>query len=257
MSKQSFKEVTVISYETVSPNILRLSLQGAGLKDFPEECESGYIKLLFTAQGKTNIGSIPDGQRPVMRTYTIRRFDPINAIIEVDFVKHITDDIHCGFAARWAMNARVGDKISISGPGMLKDIDRNADWFFFIADMTALPALSVKLQTLPKNALGYAVIKVASKQDIQALKAPKDINITWLVDDSSLEYTCKALPWLTGQVAVWCACEFDSMRSLRQYFNNERLVSRDCIYISSYWKQGVSEDGHKVLKRQDAEALAI
>ncbi|MDF4604042.1 siderophore-interacting protein, partial [Vibrio parahaemolyticus] len=25
-------------------------------------------------------------------------------------------------------------------------------------------------------------------------------------------------------------------------------------YISSYWKQGVSEDGHKVIKREDAES---
>ncbi len=48
--------------------------------------------------------------------------------------------------------------------------------------------------------------------------------------------------------------EFDSMRALRQYFRNEKEVDRENIYISSYWKQGVSEDGHKVIKREDAES---
>ncbi len=52
---------------------------------------------------------------------------------------------------------------------------------------------------------------------------------------------------------MWCACEFDDMRALRDYFRNQRNVEHDRIYISSYWKNGVSEDGHKVLKRQYLE----
>jgi NADPH-dependent ferric siderophore reductase len=44
------------------------------------------------------------------------------------------------------------------------------------------------------------------------------------------------------------------MRALRQYFRNEKEVDRENIYISSYWKKGVSEDGHKVIKREDAES---
>jgi NADPH-dependent ferric siderophore reductase len=43
------------------------------------------------------------------------------------------------------------------------------------------------------------------------------------------------------------------MRALRQYFRNEKQVKRENIYISSYWKLGVSEDGHKTIKQQDAE----
>jgi NADPH-dependent ferric siderophore reductase len=43
------------------------------------------------------------------------------------------------------------------------------------------------------------------------------------------------------------------MRALRQYFRNEKEVERGNIYISSYWKKGVSEEGHKVIKQQDAQ----
>ncbi|NVJ56308.1 MAG: siderophore-interacting protein, partial [Vibrionaceae bacterium] len=39
----------------------------------------------------------------------------------------------------------------------------------------------------------------------------------------------------------------------RQYLRNDKQVKRENIYISSYWKQGVSEDGHKVIKQQDAK----
>ncbi|EGU61267.1 utilization protein for catechol-siderophore, partial [Vibrio nigripulchritudo ATCC 27043] len=55
---------------------------------------------------------------------------------------------------------------------------------------------------------------------------------------------------------VWCATEFSTMRQLRKYFRNEREVERDEIYISSYWKQGRTEDQHKIDKRKDAEEQA-
>ena len=62
----------------------------------------------------------------------------------------------------------------------------------------------------------------------------------------------KVLPWFSGVVSVWGACEFDDMRALRGYFRNEKEVQKDKIYISSYWKSDGPEDGHKVIKREDA-----
>lgn len=253
MKKPSPRQVTIRSTETITPNMQRITLHSDALSEFPANCEGSYIKLLFTPVGGTDLATLSDDERPVMRTYTIRKFDPVSAQIEVDFVKHITDDMQCGFAARWAMNAQVGDTISIAGPGSIQDMNMEADWFFMTADMTALPALSAKIRRLPAEAKGYAVIKVISEQDIQPIEAPQGFEVKWIFEGEQLPDVVRALPWLEGRVSVWCACEFDSMRSLRQYFRNEQQVERENIYISSYWKQGVAEDGHKVIKRQDAE----
>ena len=251
--KPSPKQVTVIATETITPNMQRITLQSPELSEFPANCEGGYIKLLFTPRGETEIKALAEGERPVMRTYTIRRFNPQDGTIEVDFVRHITHDLQCGFAARWALKVAVGETIFIAGPGTIQDMTTEADWFFMVADMTALPALSAKVRHLPEESKGYAVIKVLSEQDIQSISVPSNLQVKWIYADDSLEQAVRELPWLDGTASVWCACEFDSMRALRQYFRNEKEVDRENIYISSYWKQGVSEDGHKAIKQQDAQ----
>lgn len=242
---------TVISTQTISPNMQRLILQGDFLADFPSDCEGGYIKLLFNEQGGTDLSTVPEGVRPVMRTYTIRRFFKDNKAIEVDFVRHISKDNASGFASRWAMAAQVGDQIEIRGPGSISALNLEADWFLLAADMTALPALSVKAKALPENAKGYAVIKVVHPDDIQALELPSGIELHWITGE--LGEAVRNLAWLKGQASAWVACEFDEMRQLRQYLRNDKALERDFIYISSYWKKGVSEDGHKALKHQDAQ----
>lgn len=256
MKKPAAKRVNVVSTQLVTPNMQRVVFSGEALGEFPANCEGGYIKFLFTPQGGTDIESLGDDTRPVMRTYSIRRFDPLAQQIEVDFVRHPTLDQSCGFASRWADIAKAGDSIHIVGPGLMQDMNCEADWFFMAADMTALPALSAMVQKLPHHAQGYAVIKVASEADIQPLNAPTNMKVIWLYQDDDLTETVRELPWLDGTASVWCACEFDAMRALRQYFRNERQVERENIYISSYWKQGVTEDGHKVIKQQDAKEQA-
>ncbi|MGP8308820.1 siderophore-interacting protein [Vibrio sp. YIC-376] len=248
------KELVVTHTETITPNMQRLTLQGEALSQFPADCEGGYIKLLFNEMGGTDLQPVSEENRPLMRTYTIRRFYPETSSIEVDFVRHITQDLQCGFAARWAMSVQKGDVINIVGPGTISNLNTEADWFFMAADMTALPALSAKIRTLPEEAKGYAVISVISAADIQPLHAPAGMELIWLTEGQALAEAVRELEWLEGDAAVWCACEFDSMRALRQYFRNEKEVDRENIYISSYWKQGVSEDGHKVIKREDAES---
>ncbi|MGL6258744.1 siderophore-interacting protein [Vibrio sp. WXL210] len=251
--KPTLKRATVVSTQTITPNMQRLVLQSDDFAKFPHDCGGDYVKLVFTPDGNTDLTTLDDASRPVMRTYTIRQFDSQTNTIEIDFVRHITQDPSCGFAARWAMHASVNDTISIAGPGAIAPIKLDASWFFMVADMTSLPALTAKTKSLPDHAQGYAVIQVASKEDIQALALPESMQVIWVTGEDLIEERVRELEWLSDDVFVWCACEFDTMRAMRQYFRNEKNVDREAIYISSYWKRGVTEDGHKVLKKQDAE----
>lgn len=251
MKKPTTRQLTVVSSEFATPNMLRVSLYSESLSDMPAECDGDYIKLLFNEQGGTDLSKISEGQKPIMRTFTIRYFDKVNKTIEIDFVKHEAQDEKSCFAIRWAANAKKGDSISIAGPGSINSINPNADWFFMVADMTALPALSAKIKKLPESAKGYAIIQVKSSNDIQSIDAPKNMKIHWLAEQDNLSHHAQSVPWLNGNASVWVACEFDSMRSLRDYFRNVREVEREYIYISSYWKKGVTEDGHKLVKQKD------
>lgn len=90
MNRPAPQVLTVVSTQTLTPNMQRIVFEGGFLKQFPQECEGGYIKLLFDTHGNTDLSQLAEGERPVMRTYTIRRFDAKRGAIEVDFVRHIT-----------------------------------------------------------------------------------------------------------------------------------------------------------------------
>ncbi|SEG24622.1 siderophore-interacting protein [Vibrio hangzhouensis] len=249
MKKPTPKTITVIDIHALSPNILRISFQSEALKHFPEDSEGGYFKFLFDEEGQVLVGPLKDNAKPKMRTYTIRNLELLSGKMDVDFVTHVTDDKMCGFGARWAMSAEVGDTISIVGPGKVQEVNLDKDWFFFSADMTSLPTLAAKLEKLPSHVKGYAVIQATDSRDQQSVRAPDGIKVIWTTE--SLSTVSMQQPWLDGEPFVWCACEFDEMRALRQYFRNEKEVNRQDIYISSYWKRGVAEDGHKVIKKRD------
>ena len=55
----------------------------------------------------------PPDQRPITRTYTVRRFDATAGELDIHFVLH--DD--AGPASNWAARAEPGDFIGIVGPG--------------------------------------------------------------------------------------------------------------------------------------------
>lgn len=244
MSRPQPKEFTVIKKELVTPHMLRLTLGGESVKALPDDQESSYVKLIF-----------PNGnERPLMRTYTIRHHRKDE--IDIDFMLHEDS----GPASTWAKAAQSGDTIIIGGPGPKKLIESSSDWQLLVGDMTALPAISVNLGELPYSAKGYAVIEVVSEDDIQTLKHPENIEIKWVInpypgtDSNALLNEVKSLDWLDGNASVWAACEFNSMKALRDFFKNEKNISKENLYISSYWKLGINEDEHKIEKRNDAEA---
>ena len=244
MAKPEPRELEVLATRDVTPHMRRVTLGGAGMASFPDDQASAYIKLIFPT---------PCEARPLMRTYTVRHHR--DAEIDVDFVIHDT----AGPASQWALDTRPGDRVLIGGPGPKKLVNEQADWFLLVGDMTALPAISVNLGLLPADARGYAVIEVLDRADIQDLDKPDSLELVWVVnaepdpDGQVLLNRVKQLDWLPGQPAVWAACEFQSMRALRAFFKQDKQVAKSHLYVSSYWKMGISEDQHKVVKNQDAE----
>ncbi|WP_108127551.1 siderophore-interacting protein [Saccharospirillum mangrovi] len=237
-------ELEVIRAVDVTPHMRRVTLNILPGSDFPTDQASAYFKLLFP---------VPGQDRPLMRTYTIRA--QRGAEIDVDFALHEP----AGMASHWAKTAEPGDRIQIRGPGPKKMLNHDADWFLLAGDMTSLPAISVNLAQLPAHARGHAVIEITDPADVQDLARPAGIELHWVHAPSAdpsgqrLLTAVQGLDWMAGTPSVWVACEFNSMRALRQHFRDYADIPKSHFYISSYWKMGANEDDHKMAKREDNE----
>lgn len=238
---------TVLNKTEITPHMLRVRLGGEAMADFPSDQPSAYVKLHFPQA---------DSDRPLLRTYTIRaqRADSV----DIDFVMHGDG----GPASRWAEDVQLGDTIDIGGPGPKKLVDPSADWVLLIGDMTALPAISANIENLPADTRGHAIIEVAHADDIQELTTPAGLKIQWVINphpgesNDALVDAVRELAWLPGEASVWCACEFTAMRRLREHLRDARGITRQQLYISSYWQLGSNEEAHKQNKRADAEQAA-
>lgn len=243
------RQLQVVAKERISPNLLRVRLGGPELAGFPAGSEGGYVKLML-AGGQ-------HGDRPVVRTYTVRHQAPDT--IDVDFALHQDGSGEHGPATAWALATRPGEIIDVGGPGPAKSLPEGHGFYLLAGDMTALPAIAVNLAALPAGARGAVVIEVTSEADRQDLARPVGVSLDYLVNPAPGTAPHVLAQALAAQdpgghdVYAWVACEFSAMRVLRNYLRVERALGPDRLYISSYWKQGATEEAHKVVKREDAE----
>ena len=245
------RTLTVLGKKYVTPNMLRVTLGGDCMADFPADKQGGYVKLnLPLDTGKTAV-----------RTYTIRA--QRDGEIDLDFALHAeTATGHAGPATEWAMTVEPGTQVSVGGPGPAKPLPEGHSFYLLAGDMTALPAISVNLEALPADARGLAVIEVMSLDDRQDIACPEGVEIQWLVAEQpglGSQVHMQAIRdagWPADDLYAWVAAEFSTMQALRAYLRDERELGPDRLYISSYWKSGLTEEAHKVAKREDAEAQA-
>jgi NADPH-dependent ferric siderophore reductase len=248
MQRPAPRRAEVLASTRITRNMLRITLGGAGLAGFPAESVGGYIKLRL----------FPDGPDTpvVVRTYTVR--NQRAGEIDVDFALHADASGSHGPATDWALGAQPGDTIEIGGPGPAKPLPAGEE--FYLLDMTALPAISVNLEALPTDARGHAVLEVQHADDAQDLAVPAGVTIEWLVNPDPgsqpelLANHLRAAMPSNGAVYAWVATEFGSMRAARAFLREECGLTPQQLYISSYWKRGLTEEAHKVAKRDDAMA---
>ena len=166
--------------ERITPRMVRVTLAGAELAGFAGEGPDRRIKMFFPVPGQdrpavpraTSGGPVwPAGEpRPVIRTYTVRRFDAGVGELDVDFVLH---EGH-GPAAAWAREASPGSWVGVSEPGGRYEPDPAADYHVVIGDETALPAVATVLDALPAGVPAIAFLEVADAGEEQQLPGAAD-----------------------------------------------------------------------------------
>lgn len=259
--RRSPRILTVKSSRYLTPHMIRVTLTGDGLADFPEGQEGVHCKLVFPREGESlpefsahyADGGPMERLHPV-RTYTVRSFRPESLELDIDFVAHGDE----GPATLWAQSAAPGDFLAFMGPGPVKLTEFYADWYLVAADMSALPVAAATLEAMPETARGVAIFEIHSEDDRQEIDIPEGIKTHWLVqDDPHLPSAAqvdfiRGLAFPEGRVQTCIAGESGVIRELRLLVQTGRGIDKADAYISGYWKLGLVEDQHQEAKRAGA-----
>jgi NADPH-dependent ferric siderophore reductase len=158
-----------------------------------------------------------------------------------------------GPASKWASSVQIGDSVEIAGPGPAI-LAAAADWYLFVGDMTALPAIAVNLEKLPSEASGIALLEINSLEDKQDLKKPEGVEVRWIINPDPLT-GCEDLIDSLSYVQikginpyVWVAGEFELLRFARKLLKHDKALPKESLYLSCYWKIGADDPGMKKAK---------
>lgn len=238
--------------QQITPNMLRVTLRGEGLADFPMACHGAHLKLFFPRPGQvepllpsfTSGSTAPDWRdvavKPVVRTYTVQSFNGQELCI--DFVLHQAP----GPAANWARHAQIGSCIGVSRPGAALAWLKPQQWQLIAGDMTALPMMTALLARLPAEARGEVYISVPSLADQQPLLTPSAMAVHWLVDSDvaaggwSRAALALALP--DEPLCVTLAGESSALQQIRRRIRQHGYFDPDSCYMVPFWKLDSSED---------------
>lgn len=253
----------VVAVEELSPTFRRITFGGEDFKYFQDSAAvDKYVKLLLPQDPDSGLTppfdlnelrkSLPKDQLPLRRTYTVHSVDEATQTLKMDFVIHGAD----GLAGPWAERAKVGDLLQFSGPGGKYQPDPAADWHLLAGDEAAIPAIGAALAAMPDDAVGHALIEVATPDDEWNLTAPEGIEVTWLhrggpftPESTVIEQAVKDLPWRDGRVQAFVHGERETMKALRAYLHDERGVDRADLSLSAYWAYGREEDAFQAEKK--------
>jgi NADPH-dependent ferric siderophore reductase len=267
----------VVRTEQITPHMVRVVLGGSGFDTFtPSDFTDSYVKIAIVPHA-VDVAALPqpltidsfngldDTQKPVVRTYTVRRVDPAAREIAIDFVVHGEH----GVAGPWAASVQPGDPAYLMGPSGAYAPDPAADWHLLAGDEAGIPAISAAVEALPANAIGMVFIEVAGPEDEVPIAAPAGVDVKWVYrggradlvpeeqagDHAPLIDAVKGALWRPGQVHVFIHGEAQTvMHNLRPYIRNERGVDAKWASISGYWRRGRTEETFRQWKRELAEA---
>jgi NADPH-dependent ferric siderophore reductase len=247
----------VLRTAPVAPHTTRITFGGPGLAGFRGVGFDQVVRLFFPQPGQREpvipdggdwwetYQAIPEDRRPVLRNYTVRRFDPAAQELDVDFVVHGDD----GPASAWALRARPGDVIGVCHDAASAAPPADTDWLLLVADETGLPALSVILSELPAGRRALVLVEVDGPEGEIELATGPGVEMRWLHRagvaagrSDVVARTLRAAELPSGQVYAWVAGESGMVKEVRRHLVRERGVDKRRVEFCGYWLHKVHDD---------------
>ncbi|MCI3208841.1 MULTISPECIES: siderophore-interacting protein [Pandoraea] len=246
-----FRLLEVRNIETLTPNMLRVTLGGDDLAGFTSPGFDDHVKLFFPnpetgelavpQMGPEGLSKPAPGDAPrLMRDYTPRQYDADSKTLVIDFAMH-----ESGPATQWARSARPGDKLGVGGPRGSFVIPMNYDGYVLIGDDTALPAISRRLAELPAGALVFVFAEVDSPADRLRFSSEADVVVEWIYREGAPAGQSTALidalqvaTLPSGDLHAWVAAEASVAKAVRRHLVEDRGLNPKWVKAAAYWRRG-------------------
>ncbi|MBD0740657.1 siderophore-interacting protein [Streptomyces sp. CBMA29] len=189
-------------------------------------------------------GDEPGAVPPVMRAFTVRRFDPVAGELTVDVLLHAETP-----ASVWARSAAPGDLVGLAGPRHEFFASPEAGWHLLAGDEAALPAVAAILESLPAGTAVVALVEADDEADRIDLPTAAAAEVRWLYrrgapagDSGLLEKAVRGLDRPFAAAQAWIGAEAGAVRSVRRHLLDERGLPRPQLQAAAYWKQSLTSD---------------
>lgn len=246
--------LTVQEVKEITPNLIRIRAGGDGFDAIsPNEATDKYVKLMFADPAHkltppydlTDLRENSPEKVPRNRTYTVREINEDEKWLCLDFIIHGKE----GVAGPWATTAQPGDQLVMVGAGGKYRPNPEAPWHLFIADHTAIPAVSTAIETMDTEAKGIVIAAVADDADRVLPVTPAGVTVVWVDNDDELIAAVRGFDWPEGTPQVFAHGERETIKTIRTIFKDHE-VPRESLSISAYWARGRAEDQFQAEKRE-------
>ncbi|RAZ34324.1 siderophore-interacting protein [Microbacterium sp. SMR1] len=267
--------VEVAAVARLSPGFIRITLRGEALANFAPWGLDQRIKIVLPMSGRPHPGlaefglldeptphpsdwyarwkALDEDDRNVLRTYTPSAIRVAQREIDVDFFLHEP----IGPASAWALAARPGDPLVITGPDVrmgwtgygIHWTPGEASRFLLVGDETAFPALRNIVDSLPEEAQPHVIVGVADAADDLVTDALAGRALVTRVEhragDDRLTLAVRSWAEKHGATAaadpgfaVWLAGESGVVTGIRRLITTEVGIPKERISFLGYWRHG-------------------
>jgi NADPH-dependent ferric siderophore reductase len=244
-----FRRVRVVRLVPVTSRLTRVVLGGEELVGFDPPGPASSVRLLLPEPGETlafphwngNEFLRSDGERPTIRTFTPRRFDPEGSELDLEIVLHDR-----GAASDWVRQATPGDEVAVSGPGRGYSVDPDAERMLIAGDETAIPAICTLLEVIGREVEVSVIVEVADPSALPDLPSHPRAVVEWVPGSDrpgdALADAVVSRPIREG-TWVWAAGEAAAVQRIRRDLFGTRGFERRRASIRGYWKLGRGAGG--------------
>lgn len=261
---QDLLRLSVLRTQRLSEHWMRVTLGRGDIERFAPMGFDQWFRLFLPVHGEDGLERvpakanrmlgylqflrIPEGQRPAMRSYTVRssREDgPEGPEIDVDFVVHADADGRMGPAPSWALAAQPGEDVAIIDEGCGFTPREEPGRVLLVGDETALPAIAGICGSLGPHVRGTALIELPASEDAQDFPRPDGVDVRWVVRGDPRATPGRAvlealasteLPGGEGPFYAFAAGEQQIPQQARRHLIAERGVDRADIGFCGYWR---------------------